>query len=197
LSDGLDPNPVEIPEDFAGTPEPPPPGRKRSVRRPAKGRQSAAPKAAPRPRRQAASVPGPADTVKSLLQIPATAVVMVGQRAGSVPLVADGATVIVHGPAFASAIEEWAKVDPRVAIILEKLVAFGPASAVATVLVIMGAQFYRNHDESSAPLTGGLGAVSATEIINAAGLPIPEPISPNGQRPGPDGSETSADSPTV
>lgn len=196
MSDGLDPNPVEIPEDFEAPPPPPEP-RTRSVRRPGQRKAPTGRKTAPKTRKPPATIPGPAETVKGLLQIPATAVVMVGQRAGSVPLVADGATVIVHGPTFADAIEEWAKVDPRVAVILEKLVVLGPASAVVTVLVIMGAQFYRNHNEESAPLTGGLGAVSATDIINAAGLPIPsvEMPSPNGQ--GPDAQQTTAESPPV
>lgn len=155
-----------------------------STRRPARGRQSTGPRRASKSQKRAptTAVPGPAETVRGLLQIPATAVVMVGQRAGSVPLVADGATVLIHGPAFADAVEEWAKADPRVAVILEKLVMFGPASAVAMALVIMGAQFYRNHDEGSAPLTGGLGAVPAVEIITRAGLDVPVDVSSNGQR---------------
>lgn len=164
-------------------PEPPEP-RTRSVRRPAAGPRATARKPASRAKKRPATapVPGPAETVKGLLQIPATAAVMVGQRSGSVALVADGATVLIHGPNFANAIEEWAKADPRVAVILEKLVAFGPASAVAMALVIMGAQFYRNHDEKSAPLTGGLGAVPAAEIIAAAGLEIPTKVSNNGSQ---------------
>ena len=109
---------------------------------------------------------------------------MVGQRVGSVPLIADGATVLVHGPAFADAIEEWAKVDPRVAVILEKLVMFGPATAVAMALVIMGAQFARNHNEEASAILAGFGAVPAHEIIATAGLQVPVDVSPNGSRDG-------------
>ena len=178
MSEGISVDPVE-------TPEPRPEPRRRSTRRPAAGREK-------RPserlrtaskRKTAVEIPGPAETVKGLLQIPATAVVMVGQRNGSVPLVADGATVIVHGETFANAIEEWAKADPRVAAILERLVAFGPASAVVMALVIMGAQFARNHNEDAADVLKGFGAVSAEEIIHAAGLPLPVSVSNNGQRP--------------
>lgn len=172
-----------MPVEDEVTPPAPERTQTRSVRRPARGREKS-PRTAPKSRTRkpaAPSVPGPAETVRGLLQIPATAVVMIGQRTGSIPLVADGATVLVHGPAFADAMEEWAKVDPRVAVVLEKLVTFGPASAVVTALVIMGAQFYRNHNEESAPLTGGLGAIPATEIITTAGLDIPVMVSNNGQ----------------
>ena len=177
--------PVDDPE--APAPMPPPERlqepRRRSVRRPAAG---GAKRPSERPRKRPskpppASVPGPAETVKGLLQIPGTAAVMVGQRTGSIPLVADGATILVHGPAFANAIEEWAKVDPRVAAMLEKLVAFGPASAVVMALVIMGAQFARNHNEEAGAVLGGFGAVPAPEIITAAGLDVPVPVSNNGQ----------------
>lgn len=162
--------------------EAPPPPRTRSVRRPAAGKgKRPSERAKKRPSRSAAATPGPAETVKGLLQIPATAVVMVGQRTGSIPLVADGATVIVHGQTLASAIEEWAKVDPRVAVILDRLVAFGPASAVVMAMVIMGAQFARNHNEEAAPILAGFGAVSAPEIIAAAGLDVPVEVNPNGQ----------------
>jgi hypothetical protein len=159
----------ELPETPVEAPPPPPPPRTRSVRRPAAGgskRPSERPRK--RPSKPAAPVPGPAETVKGLLQIPGTA---------------DGATILVHGPTFANAIEEWAKVDPRVAVILERLVAFGPASAVAMALVIMGAQFARNHNEEAAPILSGFGAVSAPEIIAAAGLEMPVEVNPNGQVP--------------
>jgi hypothetical protein len=122
--------------------------------------------------------------VKGLLQIPATAVIMVGQRIESVSLVADGATILVHGPAFAQAIEEIAKHDPRVAAMLEKLVTFGPYGMFVTVCVIMGAQFARNHEAGPASILEGFGAVSPEQIITQASLDVPISVSPNGQRDG-------------
>jgi len=107
---------------------------------------------------------------------------MVGQRAGSVPLVADGATILVHGATLAEAIGEWAETDPRIMAGIEKLVMFGPASAVVMALAIMGAQFGRNHREDMAAIFGGFGAIPAEEIIAAAGLPVPVSPSQNGQR---------------
>jgi hypothetical protein len=167
-------------------PPPPPPSRSttRSTRRPARGGATKGPKTASKARTRRPPPPAetrPADAVRGLLQIPATAVVMVGQRVGSVPLVADGATVLVHGPAFAEAVEEIANHDPRVMAILEKLVAFGPYGMFVTVCVIMGAQFRRNHDEENAAILEGFGAVSPQQIISQAGLDVPSPPSPNGQ----------------
>jgi hypothetical protein len=109
---------------------------------------------------------------------------MVGQRTGSVPLVADGATIVVHGGTLAEAIGEWAEHDPRIMAGIEKLVMFGPASAVVMALVIMGAQFTRNHREDMAPILEGFGAISPEQIIAAAELPIPVKPSDNGQRSG-------------
>jgi hypothetical protein len=109
---------------------------------------------------------------------------MVGQRVESVPLVADGATILVHGPAFAEAVQEIAKHDPRVAALLEKLVTFGPYGMFVTVCVIAGAQFARNHDEKDAAILEGFGAVPPNEIIAQANLDVPVRVSPNGQRDG-------------
>ena len=106
---------------------------------------------------------------------------MVGQRAGSVALVADGATLLVHGPVFAAALAEVAENDPRVMALLEKLVALGPLSALTMALIVMGAQFARNHNEEAAPVLEGLGAVPPETIIAQASLEIPVTVSPNGQ----------------
>ena len=166
-------------------PEPPPRTTTRTTRRPARGGATKGPRTASKARsRKAASPPEtrPADAVRGLLQIPATAVVKVGQRVGSVPLVADGATVLVHGPAFAEAVEEIANHDPRVMAMLEKLVAFGPYGMFVTVCVIMGAQFRRNHDEANAAILEGFGAIPPDKIIAQAGLDVPD-VSPNGQAP--------------
>lgn len=173
-------------EDPPEPPPPPPPPRSRSVRRPAKGRQSTGPRTASKARKRpvASPTPSPAETVRGLFQLPATGFVMVGQRTGSIPLQADGATILVHGGTLADAIGEWAEHDPRVMAGIEKLIMFGPASAVVMALVIMGAQMTRNHREDLASLLSGFGAVPPLEIIAAAGLPVPEPVASNGQRSG-------------
>lgn len=163
-------------------PERPQEARTRSVRRPARGPGRTARKPPPKSRTAKAPTTNPEEAIRGLLQIPATAVVMVGQRAGSVALVADGATVLVHGPAFASALAEVAENDPRVMAILEKLVSFGPYAALTTAVVIMGAQFARNHEAGPAPILEGFGAVPPHQIIEAASLDVPvEAPSPNGQ----------------
>jgi len=177
----------EAPTSRAEPPPPPPPrATTRTTRRPAAGGASTRPRGRPKGSKTKAPPPqevGAAEAVRGLLQIPATAVIMVGQRVGSVPLVADGATVIVHGPAFAAAVEEVAKHDPRVMAMLEKLVAFGPYGMFVTACVIMGAQFGRNHaQEENAMVLEAFGAVSPDKIIEMAGLDVPASPSGNGQR---------------
>jgi hypothetical protein len=181
-SEPLSDDTVEVPYE---PPEARPEPRTRSVRRPAKGRQTTGPK---KPARSRTKTKAPAgsrteviDAVRGVMQIPATGFVIAGQRTGSVPLVADGATILVHGPMLASAIEDVANHDPRAMAMLEKLIVFGPYSALATALVIMGAQFWRNHDESKAPILEGFGAIPPEAIITQASLDVPVPVSPNGQ----------------
>jgi hypothetical protein len=173
-----------VTQDHLDETPPPPEPRTRSVRRPGRPKGSTSRKPASTRRRTPSKPPTPSasETVRGIFQIPATGFVMVGQRAGSVPLVADGATILVHGATLADAIGEWAEHDPRVMAGIEKLVMFGPASAVVMALVIMGAQFTRNHREDMAPILEGFGAVPPEQIIAAAQLPIPVAPSENGQR---------------
>jgi hypothetical protein len=117
---------------------------------------------------------------------------MTGQRLGSVALVADGATVLVHGAGFADALATLAEYDPRVAAMLENLVKFGPYGMVVSFMVLMGAQFYRNHNEEMAPVLSAFGAVSPETIIAQAGLEMPVPVSSNG---GKAASESQAENP--
>lgn len=165
--------------------------RTRSTRRPAAGKAER-PRTAPRTTKKKPTPPPapettPAQAIQGILQIPATGFIMVGQRVESISLVADGATLLVHGPAFAQAVEEIAKNDPRVMAMLEKLVSFGPYGMLVTVTIIMGAQFARNHNEENAVILEGFGAVSPEKIIATASLEVPTPqVSPNGQA-SPDG----------
>lgn len=178
--DELHERPVEAPE----RPQEP---RTRSPRRPARGRGPTTRTGPSRARTRKAPAPaptaGPEEAIRGLLQIPATAFIMVGQRAESVPLVADGATILVHGPTLAQALAEIAKVDPRFAALLEKLVTFGPYGMAVTALTIMTAQFMRNHESAPAPILEGFGAVAPEQIIAAASIEIPVEVSPNGGRP--------------
>lgn len=167
----------ELPETPPEAPERPSPPPKRSTRRPATGtrakaRRTAQKKPPPSPE------PTPAEAIRGILQIPAAGLIITGQRVESVALVADGATILVHGPPVAEAIQTIAENDPRVMALLEKVLAFGPYGLLLAALMPMTAQFIRNHNEPAAPILEGFGAVPPDRIIVAASLEIP---SGNGQ----------------
>lgn len=178
----------EIPDGPPEARERPSEPRTRSVRRPAAGSRRDAPRKPSTRRRKptptAAPEVSPADAIRGLMQMPAAALIITGQRTESVALVADGATVLVHGPALAQAIEEIAKNDPRVMAMLEKLLAFGPYGLLVTVLFTMSAQFMRNHEQGPEAILEGFGAVPPDQIISAASLDVPVQVSPNGQASG-------------
>ena len=176
----------ELPEDFrVEPPESRSEPRTRSVRRPAKGRQTSGPQKPPRPRQKtrppASSRTNVVEAIRGILQMPATAMIVVGQRTGSVPLVADGATILVHGPMLANAIEDVANHDPRVMAMLEKLISFGPYSALVMATIVIGAQFTMNHEAAPAQILEGFGAVPPENIIAQASLEVPAGYSPNGK----------------
>lgn len=173
--------------------EPPREPRKRSTRRP--GQSTRKPATAPRKRSKAPAAaprgPSPQEALQGLLQMPAAGLIIAGQRAGSVALVADGATILVHGPGLAAAIAELAENDPRVMALLERVLTFGPYGGLLAALFPMVAQLARNHGAPQ-EIAGALGAVSPEEIISAGGLNLeiqtPAP-STNGQ----DGTQNAAD----
>jgi hypothetical protein len=175
----------EIPDGPPEARERPSEPRTRSVRRPAAGSRRDAPRKPSTRRRAKAPSPAPevspADAIRGLMQMPAAALIITGQRTESVALVADGATVLIHGPAVAQAIEEIARNDPRVMALLEKLLAFGPYGVLIAALMPMVAQFVRNHEAGPAPILEGFGAVPPDQIISAASLDVPVSVSPNGQ----------------
>lgn len=199
MTERLDPEPLEVPIDESLEPPPEAPRpRTRSVRTPGRKRQSTGRKPATRTRKPspAKSEPSAEEALRGLLQLPAAGFILIGQQAQSIPLVADGATILVHGGPFAAALATICENDPRLMALLEKVIAFGPYGEALALGLPLAAQFVRNHNEAAAPILSGFGAVSAEEIILRAELTIPEPISPNGQRPEPNGSQA-ADSPPV
>jgi hypothetical protein len=125
------------------------------------------------------------------MQLPAAGLIIAGQRAQSVALTADGATILVHGPGVAKAIAEIAENDPRVMALLEKVLAFGPYGVLLAALFPMVAQFGANHG-GPLPLLEGFGAVAPEQIISAASLEVPVGVSGNGQAPSDGAKETEA-----
>jgi hypothetical protein len=119
--------------------------------------------------------------IRGILQLPAAGFIIAGQRVHSTPLVADGATILVHGPGVAKAIVEIAENDPRVMALLEKVLAFGPYGVLLAALIPAVAQGIRNHNEPAAPLLEGFGAVAPERIISAASLDVPVDVSEDGK----------------
>jgi hypothetical protein len=184
--------PTDDPEAPAPDPEklvtaPSGPTVKRSTRRPGQSTRSRA--KAPRSRSKAspAAPPTPStqEALQGLLQLPAGGLIIAGKRANSIPLIADGATILVHGPALAAAIAEIAENDPRVMALLEKVITFGPYGGLATAMILMAGQFARNHGAPE-ELTTMTGAVTPEQIISAGGIDLTvietPPPSDNGQR---------------
>jgi hypothetical protein len=108
----------------------------------------------------------------------------------SIPLTADGAAILVHGPNVSKAIAEIAENDPRVMALLEKVLAFGPYGVLLAALFPMVAQFGVNHG-GPLPILEGFGATKPENVIVAAQLDMPVEVSPNGQASG-DGTENQA-----
>jgi hypothetical protein len=119
--------------------------------------------------------------IRGILQLPAAGFIIAGQRVQSTPLVADGATILVHGPGVAKAIVEIAENDPRVMALLEKVLAFGPYGLLIAALMPAIAQGIRNHNEPAAPILEGFGAVTPEQIISAASLDVPVDVNPDGK----------------
>jgi hypothetical protein len=182
---------TDTPNDPLETPPEAPSVRSRSVRRPAAGKAGTRPRGRPRGSRTAPKTQtdeaNVEQAIRGILQIPAAGFVLAGERFQSVPLTADGATILVHGPALAKGAADLAEIDPRFAAAIEKVVAFGPYGLVILPVMTMGAQFAVNHGGPQ-PVLGGFGAVEPTEIIAAAGLKMPD-VSPDGQV-SPDGAQS-------
>jgi hypothetical protein len=118
-----------------------------------------------------------------LLQLPAAGFILFGQRLNSIPLQADGATIIVHGGSFAEALALVCENNATAMALLEKVIAFGPLGEAMAMAIPFAAQFVRNHNEAAAPILEGFGAIPPLDIIAAAQLPVPEtPPGNNGQR---------------
>lgn len=164
--------------------EPPPQVRTRSVRRPAESRQKAR-KSPTKPRTSktpSSPTMSPEDGIRGILQIPAAGLILAGQRMDSIPLIADGATILYHGPALAQATIQIAENDPRIMALIEKLVQFGPYGMFVTVVFSMAIQGGRNHEVAAPGLLESFGAMPPEQIIAKAGMEVEVKVSPNGQQ---------------
>jgi len=102
---------------------------------------------APRPRKSSSGDKAMAvdyrPAVAGLLSIP-TAMLAVGATVNK-SLALDAMAVSIHTPAIASAVNELALSDDRVAAVLDKLLAVGPYGALFGALLPLGMQIAANH----------------------------------------------------
>jgi hypothetical protein len=124
------------------------------------------------------------DGVKGILQIPAGIALLAGQRMNSIPIVADGATILYYGDDFAKVTIQLAETDPRFMALLERAVKFGPYGMALSLIFAMGLQFSRNHEVGQPELLEAFGAMKPEEIISKAGIEMQVQVSPDGQRDG-------------
>jgi hypothetical protein len=148
-----------------------------------------APRPAPKrsaPKRTPAKAPEVdyAEAVKGLFSIPAAVLIVVGQRAHSLPLLADSVTLQVHGEHVANAAAELAETDPRWAAAIEKIATFGPYGAFFGAALPMVAQLATNHG-APVTLTQMFGAQEPEKFLADNGIVVQteSPQSQDGKQP--------------
>jgi len=83
--------------------------------------------------------------VQGLVQIGAGALLVMGQRSNSEPLLCDAVVIAENAAPLGAACAEVAKVNPRFAKALDKILEVGPYGALVTVAFSVGMQVAANH----------------------------------------------------
>lgn len=125
-----------------------------------RARQAGTP-AAPQRRSPAASKRGPQAKdyragIEGLGQLAAGALLFVSP--------ADGAAVAFHTPPIASALNDLAKEDPRIAAILDRILQVGPYGALLAAIAPLVLQILCNHGKLPA---GTMGAIPPDQLVAA------------------------------
>lgn len=144
--------------------------KQRPGRRPSGNTASSVP-GAPRPIRRAAAKKGQPDYrpgMMGIAQMIAAPLVMIGAQRKSEALQADGLTVITHSPPVVEAINDLAHDDPRVAAILDKVMAVGPYGALVGAVIPMVTQLLRNHAFGPKEVLESMGAKAPEKLISEA-----------------------------
>lgn len=136
------------------------------------GRRRNGPKvAAPGKRTSATKQPEGPDFLASLngllVQLPSFALGMLGRANPTFQL--DSAAVLLHGPMLAQAVNETAKVDARLAALLERITAVGPYGMIIAAAAPLVLQILANHGVM--PANRDAGVLPPEELISRV---IPE-----------------------
>ena len=165
----------ETPETVAPDADPDAPyGRKadgtpraRPGRKPADG--STPRQTAPKPGRKApatrarTAAPDYRPGIAGVLQVPAAALAMAGRFRPE--LAYDAAAIAVHTPTIADALNTLAQEEPRVAAVLDRILAIGPYGAIVGVVVTLGAQIAVNHKRLPVEAGQAFGAVDPDTLM--------------------------------
>lgn len=139
----------------------------RPGRKPADG--SAPRQTAPKPSRKAATprarvaAPDYRAGIAGVLQVPTAALAMAGRFK---PVLAyDAAAIAIHTPSIAEALNTLAQEEPRVAAVLDRVLAIGPYGAIVGVAVALTAQIAVNHKRLPAEAGAAFGAVEPDTLM--------------------------------
>lgn len=139
----------------------------RPGRKPADG--SAPRQTAPKPGRKATTprarvaAPDYRAGIAGVLQVPTAALAMAGRFK---PVLAyDAAAIAIHTPSIAEALNTLAQEEPRVAAVLDRVLAIGPYGAIVGVAVALTAQIAVNHKRLPAEAGAAFGAVEPDTLM--------------------------------
>ena len=101
--------------------------------------------------------------IAGLLQVPAAGLAMAGRFKPE--LAYDAAAIAVHTPSIADALNTLAQEEPRVAAVLDRVLAIGPYGAIVGVFVTLTAQIAVNHKRLPAEAGAAFGAVEPDTLM--------------------------------
>lgn len=103
--------------------------------------------------------------IAGILQLPSAALAMAGRF--NPALMYDAATLAIHTPSIAEAVNDLAQNEPRVAAVLDKILQVGPYGAIIGVMVTIGAQIAVNHKKIPAAAAEAMGAVEPEILMQS------------------------------
>lgn len=103
--------------------------------------------------------------INGVFQLIATPLTIIGAQKNNVPLIADGAALSLHGEGIASAVNDLAHEDARVAAVLDRILSVGPYGALIGSVLPLVAQILRNHEIGPVEMTQGMGARSPEKLL--------------------------------
>lgn len=103
--------------------------------------------------------------ILGLLQLPALVLGLVARTTGNPALALDSATITLHAPDLAEAIDATAQAQPWLAAILDKAVEVGPYGALVTAVLPLALQLAANHGR--VPANEQFGILTPEQLIEA------------------------------